>query len=385
MPANDLPETILQFGAGNFLRAFADLFVHEANAAGQAVGRVVVVQSTDSGRAAALNAGGAAYHVLIRGRAGGRVVDDAVRVTSVSRALGARTQWADVLRAAESPSLKTILSNTTEAGLALDPADAGQDAGTGDDPGVCPASFPAKLLRVLARRHSLGLPGLTILPCELVEANGTRLRDLCVEQAGRWRLPSAVVDAVRGDNLWLDSLVDRIVSGRPATLPGRPDLAADPLLTAAEPYALWAIQTADPGALPLTHPAVRAVADVKPYALRKIRILNGAHSALVCKARPLGITTVREAVEHPEVGRWLRDVLFEEIVPVLAGRVDDPRGFAEQTLERFANPFLEHKLADIALNHAAKLKTRLVPTVEEYAAKFGRPPARLAAALAASA
>jgi tagaturonate reductase len=173
-------------------------------------------------------------------------------------------------------------------------------------------------------------------------------------------------------------LVDRIVSGKPAE---HPLLATDPLLTTAEPFALWAVESADRSVVPFTHPAIVVVPDVQPYALRKIRLLNGAHTALVCKALPMGIKTVREAVEHPEVGPWLRGVLFEEIVPVLEGRVDNPHEFAEQTLERFANPFLQHKLSDIALNHEAKIKTRLVPTVEDYERMFGKPPARLAAVM----
>lgn len=375
MPTTDLPETVLQFGAGNFLRAFADLFIHEANERGQAVGRVVVVQSTDSGRAAALNRNGSAYHVLVRGRRGGAVVDEAVRVTSVSRAVSARDAWPDVLAVAGSADLKLILSNTTEAGLALDESDRAT-------PPV-PASFPAKLVNVLQRRFEFGLPGVTVMPCELVGENGRVLRDLCLEQAHRWALPAAFVEYLRSANVWLNSLVDRIVSGRPSD---HSLLATDPLLTAVEPFALWAVEspvssTVDARVVPFSHPALTVVADVKPYALRKIRILNGAHSALVCKALPMGLTTVRQAAEHPEVGPWLRDVLFEEIVPVLEGRVDDPRGFAEQTLERFANPFLEHKLADIALNHEAKVRTRLSPTIAEFADRFGRPPARLAAAV----
>ncbi|HEX8915062.1 MAG TPA: tagaturonate reductase [Humisphaera sp.] len=370
-----LPETVLQFGAGNFLRAFADLFVHEANEQGQAVGRVVVVQSTDSNRAAALNQGGASYHVLVRGMWQGAVVDRAVKVDSVSRALNARTQWDEVLKVGESAALKLVVSNTTEAGMAL--SDEDRSAGEAAS-GKTPASFPAKLLRVLQRRFERNLPGLTVMPCELVEQNGTKLRDLCLEQAARWNLPAGVVDYVRAKNVWLNSLVDRIVSGKPAE---HPLLASDPLLTAAEPFALWAVESADPSVVPFRHPAIEVVPDVKPFSLRKIRVLNGAHTALVCKALPMGIETVREAVEHPEVGAWLRAVLFEEIVPVLEGRVDKPRDFAEQTLERFANPFLRHKLSDIALNHEAKLKTRILPTIEDYTAKFGKPPARLGAIL----
>src|SRR4051794_8825948 len=213
MPSPSLPETVLQFGAGNFLRAFVDLFIHEANEQGQNVGRVVVVQSTDSGRAAALNRGGASYHVLVRGRWKGQVLDNAIKVTSVSRALNARTQWDEVLKVAESPALKLAVSNTTEAGMSLDDWD--QSLGeTASD--AAPASFPAKLVRVLQRRFERGLAGLTVMPCELVENNGNKLRDLCVEQASRWAMPATFGDYLRSRNLWLNSLVDRIVSGKPA-------------------------------------------------------------------------------------------------------------------------------------------------------------------------
>src|SRR4051794_38332988 len=160
MPSPSLPETVLQFGAGNFLRAFVDLFIHEANEQAQNVGRIVVVQSTDSGRAAALNQAGAGYHVLVRGRWKGQVLDNAIKVTSVSRALDARTQWAEVLAFAESPALKLIVSNTTEAGLSLDDKDR-LIGDTANASAASPTSFPAKLVQVLQRRSERGLSGLT--------------------------------------------------------------------------------------------------------------------------------------------------------------------------------------------------------------------------------
>jgi tagaturonate reductase len=154
--------------------------------------------------------------------------------------------------------------------------------------------------------------------------------------------------------------------------------AEDPLMAVAEPFALWLIE--DEPDLPglLGHPAVQCVERLAPYALRKVRILNGAHTALVAKAMPLGFQTVRDAVLDRKVGAWLRDLLFKEIVPVLEGRTENPREFAAQTLERFANPFQEHRLADIALHHDVKLQTRLAPTLAEFRARFGRTPRRLA-------
>ena len=368
---SDLPETLLQFGAGNFLRAFVDLFVHECNASGSAVGRVVVVQSTDSNRADALNARDCRYHVVIRGLFDGQRIDRAQRVESISRALVARRSWPEVLAVARSPDLHWIISNTTEAGFALDPADRPDDAP--------PRSFPAKLLAVLAARFDADQPGVTILPCELIDGNADRLRELVIEQARQWKTDQAVMNWLQTQCRWHNTLVDQIVTGRPDS---HPLLAGDPLLTVAEPYALWVIEDAAYDGPRLEHPAIRHVDDAQPYALRKVRILNGAHTALVCKAMPMGIETVREAVQHAETGPWLRNLLFDEIVPTLEGRVERPERFAAETLERFANPFIEHKLTAIALHHETKIRTRLIPSLEDFIARFSKEPPLLAALLA---
>ena len=358
------PETILQFGGGNFLRGFADAFIDAGNRQGQAVGRVVVVQSTRSGVAEAINRQGGRYHVVVRGLRDGRPVDETEPIESLSRALDSAADWAAVRDVAASAALHTVLSNTTEAGLALDPADAARSA-------TAPASFPAKLLDLLWHRYDQGHRGtLAMLPCELLPRNGERLRSLVLEQADRWAVPADVRAWLDGQCAWASSLVDRIVSGRPAE---HPLLAVDPLLTAAEPFALWAVERDE--RVPLfSHPAIERVADTAAYELRKVRILNGAHTALVAKAMPMGIVTVREAVEHVEVGPWLRRLLADEVVPTIDARVPDAAGFVGTTLERFGNPYLDHKLTSIAINHAAKLRTRLVPTRDEFVAQFGRRP-----------
>ena len=367
---NNLPETILQFGTGNFLRAFGDLFIDQANRDGQAVGRVVIVQSTGSNVADAINTQRGEYHVVVRGLRNGTRVDEVITVNSVSRALAASAQWGEVLSFARSPALRYILSNTTEAGFTLDTADAARP--TGD---AAPDSFPAKLLDVLWTRFSAGITEpLAILPCELLPANGDRLHALVTEQAMHWNAPRTLLHWLDESCVWLNSLVDRIVSGKPAE---HPLLQQDALLTVAEPFAMWAIQD-DPRIQLFSHPSIERVHDTAAYELRKIRILNGAHTALVARALPMGIITVREAVEHATVGPWLRLLLHDEIVPTIDDRVPDAAGFAASTLERFANPYLDHKLSAIALNHDAKLQTRLVPTRNEFVAKFGRQPSLLA-------
>lgn len=357
-----LPETVLQFGSGRFLRAFADLFIHHGNAQGQSVGRVVVVQSTGDGRAGGLNAQQGKYHVVVRGFENGEVVDRVEECASVSRALHAGTQWAEVLELARSPHLHTVLSNTTEAGFKLDDTDAPTDA--------VPRSFPAKLLAVLRARWDAGLAGVTVIPCELIEGNAKILAELLAKMTADWNYPVRFADWVARECVFLHTLVDRIVTGTPAD---HPLLATDPMVLVAEPFAFWALEDHPKSAFKLTHPAITRAADVTPYFLRKVRILNAAHTALLIKAKPRGFAIVRDAVTDPELGAWLWRLLSEEIVPALEGRVDQPLRFAEQTIERFKNPFLDHKFADIALHHESKVKVRLVPTRDEYAAKFGKP------------
>ena len=355
-----MPETILQFGSGRFLRAFADLFIHQANEQGQGIGRVVVVQSTGDARADGLNRQSGSYHVIVRGYENGQVLDRVEPCASISRAIHAPTRWADVLAIAASPDLRTILSNTTEAGYALDPTDTSTD--------TPPKSFPAKLLAVLRARHDAGLLPVTVIPCELIEGNAHILKELVLKLALDWQLSAATIAHIERTP-FLHTLVDRIVTGTPAE---HPLLATDPMAIVAEPFAFWALE--EHPSFTLTHPAITRTADVQPYFLRKVRILNAAHTALLIRAVPRGFTIVRDAVNDPELRAWLWRLLSEEIVPTLEERVDQPLRFAEQTLERFQNPFLDHKFSDIALHHASKIQVRLVPTRDEYQAKFGKAP-----------
>jgi tagaturonate reductase len=366
-----LPETMLQFGAGKFLRSFADLFVHQANQQGQAVGRIVVAQTTGDGRADALMKQEGRYHVLVRGLENGVRVERVEEVASISRALSAKKEWAALREFARWRHLRYVLSNTTEAGYDLDPSDQ-----PGDQP---PRSFPAKLLLLLKDRFDAHLPGATVIPCELLEHNADKLLAVVLQLAETWGLSEALRNWLQTECVWLNTLVDRIVAATPTD---HPLFQKDPLLTAAEPFAFWAIQEKPMAGLFIRHPAIVRATDIQPYFLRKVRILNAAHTALVCQARPRGFHTVREAVEDPELGAWLNRLLFEEIVPTLEGRVDGPEMFARQTLERFRNPFLEHKLSDIALHHEMKVKVRLVPTRDEFVARFHRRPALLDEVLA---
>jgi tagaturonate reductase len=370
MSGDDLPETILQFGSGKFLRGFADLFIHQANAEGQHVGRIVVVQTTGEGRAHLLKQQGGRYHVLVRGLQGGQVVDRVDESASISRAVAASSQWDQVLELARSAPLRFILSNTSEAGYNLDASDRPDFAP--------PRSFPAKLLVVLHARFCAGRPGVHVLPCELFEHNADTLRGLLLRLAGAWGLSADFTTWLGRECTWHNALVDRIVTAQP-TDDSR--LRGDSLAVVAEPYALWAIEMKNGSEDWFRHPAIRLTPDHLPYFLRKVRILNAAHTALVAKAQPKGIVTVREAMADPAIEGWLRRLLFDEIVPVLEGRVEAPEAFAHATLERFRNPFLDHKISDILTYHEEKVKIRLVPTRDEFRARFGRTPPLLQEAI----
>lgn len=356
------PETILQFGTGRFLRAFVDRFVHEANVLGQNIGSVVIVQSTGTDAADQLNASRGIYHIAVRGLEGGKEVrrDE---VASISRALAASRDWDEILKIARSPELKFIVSNTTEKGYDLSPEDH-----VGSTP---PASFPAKLLAVLKARCAAGQPAPTIIPCELRDNQADELRDIVAKLAESWKLPPAVIDYARDHCVWLNTLVDRIVVEGPKD---HPLAGKDPLLVMAEPFAFFALQS-KPGAQPfIEHPAIVRPPDVRPYFLRKVRILNAAHTALVTRARHRNHQTVIQAMRDPELAGWLETLLFEEIVPAVQDDVDGAELFARQTLERFRNPFLAHKIADILKNHEMKVQIRLAPSRDDFRRRFSREP-----------
>ncbi|MCB1228263.1 MAG: hypothetical protein KDK99_20825, partial [Verrucomicrobiales bacterium] len=270
---------ILQFGTGNFLRAFADLFVEELDRGNKTpIGPVVAVQSTGCERAEAIHAARGRYHVAVQGFQDGRVVDETVRVNSLREAFFAGTQWEEVLETARQPDLVAMLSNTTEAGLALDERDAGPWAlntpSRVTDPAhsLAPHSFPAKLLACLRARFEAGQAGCWIVPCELVEGNGDRLRALVLQQARLWNLEGDLTHWIETECRWVNTLVDRIVPGAPKS---HPLLGVDPLLVSCEPFAFWAVETTRDDFPFARHQAVVIAPDIAPYTLRKVRVLNG--------------------------------------------------------------------------------------------------------------
>lgn len=357
----------LQLGTGRFLRAFVDRFAQESRDTGQSIGSIAVVQSTEGVRANLIAAQPDGFHVLVRGFQHGEVIDRVQKVQTISASYQAKSEWLAVVRLVAHGKIRTILSNATEAGYKLDAEDRFSDSP--------PRSLPAKLTQLLLARFESKQSPLQLLPCELIERNAEKLKALVLEQIAIWKLPDAFRAWVANDCLWLCNLVDCIVTDGPTD---HPLAANDKLLACAEPYALWAIERPKGREVSLfAHPAIQWVEDLSPYYLRKVRMLNGVHSAMVAKFLPAGFQTVQQVMKDPAAVRWVRDLLFEEIVPTLAFRLEGVAQFADDVLDRFRNPFQNHKLTDIQLNHHDKVKVRLQPTYEEYQKLFGCVPTRL--------
>jgi tagaturonate reductase len=373
------PEKIVQFGTGAFLRGFFDFFVDEANRRGEFSGCIVAVSSTGSSRDAQLNAQDGLFTLAIQGIEEGRATQRSQLVSSVTRAISAGEEWGSVLALARDPELRLVVSNTTEVGIVLDEEDR-FDA----DP---PRSFPGKLTRFLYERAShFGFDvtrGLIVLPCELIEDNGTALRGIVLELAHRWRLDPKFEGWLESAVTFCNTLVDRIVPGPPS----RDDAARleaslgyrDALLTMCETYALFAIEGDEALRSRLgfaNDPRIVVAPDIRPYRERKVRVLNGGHTISVPIALLAGLETVREAVEDERVGRFMRRAILDEIVPSLDAA--DADTFARDVLARFANPYIRHALIDITLHQTTKLRVRVVPSIVGYHQRTGRVPGALA-------
>jgi tagaturonate reductase len=373
----DLPERVLQFGTGMLLRALCATAVDAANSAGAFSGRIVVIQSTPQGQARAINAQDGLFTLVERGLEHGAPVERTRLVGAISRALLADAEWPTVRDLVARPELQLIVSNVTEAGFRPD------------------ATFPARLTDLLRTRFERlpDGPPVFVIPTELVDDNGPRLAAMVDHLADG-------LDRAAEFRAWLgrrvrfcSSLVDRITTGTPA-----PDVHAalerrlgyaDALLTVAEPQALWAIE-ADPAELRTTFridvlpESVIIAPDIGFYRERKLRLLNGAHTATAPLALLAGVRTVREAAEHPRLGAFLRHILFEEIVPATDLPADESVAFAETVIDRFRNPWLDHEWRVIAANQTAKLRLRVVPSLTAFARKRGgTAPQGLALGLAA--
>jgi tagaturonate reductase len=382
----DLPETIVQFGEGAFLRGFVDWMVDIANEKGLLGGSIVVVQPIRQGMARLLNQQEGLYTLLLRGVQDGQVVESRRIITAVRRAIQPYEQWPEAAECFRNPGLRIVVSNTTEAGIVY--------VDEPYRPGICPESFPAKVAALLVERFRAieGDPakGLIFLPCELIDRNGDELRRCVLRHAEAWELGPEFRRWIDAHNHFLNTLVDRIVSGYPrddaARLAGELGYE-DELLDAGEIFHLWVIE--GPARLACELPFEKAglnvvwTGDLAPYRTRKVRILNGAHTAGALIAFQAGLNTVQEMMLDPLLGAFLRSAVLEEILPAVPLGEREKREYAQSVFERFCNPFLRHALLSIALNSVSKWKTRVLPSVLDFLKANGRLPPSLTFSLAA--
>ena len=378
-------ERVLQFGGGNFLRGFFDWMLDVYNDKMNADIGVLLAATRSTATYDNWQQQDGLYHVLTRGFQDGKTVDSSQLVKSVSRILYLKTDWQAFLTSAENPDFRFIVSNTTEAGIRFSKEDQLND--------TPPSEFPAKLTIWLHHRYQFfnGAKdkGCIILPLELIIDNGENLRDCIVQNAENWNLDAGFITWVKEANTFCNTLVDRIVPGIRENLEQEwTNLGfKDAAMTQGEAFHFFAIEAPDfvQQELPLDEVGLNVIftKDLTPYRVRKVRILNGAHTAMVPVGYQYGIETVREAVEHEVMGKFIKQCIFDEIMPTLDLPDEELQQFANDVLDRFKNPFIRHELLSISLNSVSKFKTRVLPSIVEYNHRKGGLPKGLVLSMAA--
>jgi tagaturonate reductase len=395
-PKSVMPERIIQFGEGNFLRAFVDWIINNMNQRTDFNSSVVVVQPLQNGMIDWLNGQDCLYHVNLQGKENGQPVNTLTRIDVISRALNPYTQNQAFMALAEQPEMRFIISNTTEAGIAFDDSCKFTDA---------PAlSYPGKLVQLLFHRYRFfeGDPtkGMIIMPCELIFLNGHHLKECIYQYIELWKEDMGA--DYEGFKAWFTdhcfvcaTLVDRIVPGFP-----RENIKEiqekicykDNLVVKAETFHLWVIEKAENMTveqLKAEFPADKAGLHVlitdneKPYHERKVTLLNGPHTVLSPVTYLSGVDIVRDACEHPVLGKYIHKVQFDELMQTLDLPMDELQQFASDVLERFENPFVDHQVTSIMLNSFPKFETRDLPGVKIYLQRKGELPKGLVFGLAA--
>ena len=395
-PKSCAPERIIQFGEGNFLRCFIDWIVWNMDRRTDFNASVVVVQPIEKGMVDWLNGQDCLYHVNLQGKLNGEVVNSLERIDVISRALNPYTQNQAFMALAEQPEIRFVISNTTEAGIAFDPA-----CKLDDKPA---SSYPGKLTQLLYRRYQVfnGDPskGLILMPCELIFLNGHHLKECIFQYIELWKDDFGA--DYEGFKKWFTNycyvcatLVDRIVPGFP-----RKEIKQiqekicyeDNLVVQGEAFHLWVIEkpeNMDIETLKAEFPAEKAGLHVliaeseKPYHERKVTLLNGPHTVLSPVAYLSGVNIVRDACQHPVIGKFIHKVMYDELMQTLNLPMEELQQFAGDVLERFVNPFVDHQVTSIMLNSFPKYETRDLPGLKVFLQRKGELPKGLVLGLAA--
>jgi tagaturonate reductase len=379
-----LPEKVLQFGTGVLLRGLCDYFIDKANKEGIFNGRIVVVKSTDSGGADTFAEQDNLYTICVRGIDKGVAKEENIISAAISRVLSAQSQWADILATALDPAIEIVISNTTEVGLQYVEESIIQ---------VPPTSFPAKLTAWLYERFQAGLPGTVIIPTELIVGNGDKLKEIVLQLCAFNQLPEAFVQWLTTENSFCNSLVDRIVPGKPKgdslkELDGKLGYKDD-LLTIAEVYRLWAIEGDEKVKETLSFyeadPGVKIEKNIEQYRELKLRMLNGTHTLMCGMAYLSGFETVKEALADELTEKFITILMTTEIVPAIPYKIESKvcQRYGREVLDRFRNPYLEHQWISITLQYTMKMRMRNIPLLLNYYKEFNTVPQYFARGFAA--
>jgi tagaturonate reductase len=380
------PEKVIQFGEANFLRAFVDWIIFNMNQKTDFNGSVVVVQPIENGMIDMLNGQDCLYHVNLQGLDNGEPVNSLTKIDVISRALNVYTQNDEFMRLAEQPEMRFVISNTTEAGITFDPT-----CKFTDKPA---SSYPGKLTQLLYHRYEYFKgdmsKGLIVFPCELIFLNGHKLKECILQYIELWQLGAEFKDWFLNACGVYATLVDRIVPGFPRK--EIDEIKAklgydDNMVVQGEFFHLWVIEA--PASIADEFPADKAGLNVlfvpseEPYHERKVTLLNGPHTVLSPVAYLSGINIVRDACQHPVVGKYINKVMCEELMETLNLPKEELQKFAADVLERFVNPFVDHQVTSIMLNSFPKYETRDLPGLKTYLARKGELPKGLVLGLAA--
>lgn len=361
-----MKEKILQFGEGGFLRGFADWMLQAVNEKTDFEGKVVVVQPIEKGMCDMLSAQNCEYTHICRGLEG----VETKKIDVISRCVKPYDDFEEYLKLAENPDFRFIISNTTEAGICFDENDKITDR---------PAkTFPAKLTQLLKKRFDLGLCGFVFLPCELIDKNGANLKKCILQYADLWDLGADFKAWIENENIFCNTLVDRINTGYPKDENLGID---DKMLNTSEYFHLWVIEGYDDlfSELPFDKCGLNVILtdNLEMYRTRKVRILNGAHTSLVPYALLCGFDTVKSCIDDEKMLAHIKACVYDEIIPTLDLPKEELKQYADDVLKRFANPYIKHYLSSIALNSVSKFKVRVLPSITEYIKRYNKMPKTL--------
>ena len=386
----DAPERVLQFGEGNFLRAFVDYFIDMMNEKAGFNSKVVLVQPIANKEGGfklneVINSQDGLYDLYLRGFQDGKKVNDKRVISCVSRCLNVYSDYQAVMDCASNPDLRFIVCNTTEAGIAYDESCKYED---------CPAStYPAKLTKFMHERflkfgNQKG-KGFIILACELIDDNGKKLEEYVLKYAQDWNLGEEFINWIKEENIFCSTLVDRIVTGYPrneAEQINNENGYIDNIIDTGEVFGFWVIE--GPQSIKDEFPCEKAglpiliCDDHKPYKQRKVRILNGAHTSFVLGAYEAGQHIVRDCMHDEVISSFMNKTLFDEVIPTLTLSKEDCEQFAASVIDRFKNPFIDHQLLSISLNSTSKWKARVMPSLLGYVKKYNKLPECITASFA---